>query len=497
MKGTVLVKSVKSVKRFCLLCLMVMSTLAAPAAHAEPVETVTGSYWYIVDNIKDLGPEANLRLWVALPPEQSGQKVHITDIQPPPVEILHETRHGNRIVSWQVSPALGTETILCHFDFEAMFSPDLPRVDPEAISPYATDSILYRDFTGPEYLVETGEEMTALAQEIAGAETNPYRQARLIFDWMITSLEFVPGGTPDRSALATSRGRRGDCGQYSLLFTALCRSLGIPARTVTMVWFSGGRHIMAEFYLNGFGWLPADPAAGQILLPEFEALTAGEIDAFLRTRSIPKGDPGWLFSHHYGHRLIVAVGNNLEIGTPGSEEKLVFTFLEPGGANALPPAIRLVGFNEDVVHGGFFVFDRELANEEAAHQLAHQRLASLYFDAGLFDLAEEACLKTLEDNPGGISAWINLGRVYLRKGKYSKAEASLRRALTGMAAQRKEKLESTIWVHNYLGNCYDLLGRREMAIAEYELVVGQGMNYRGAVDYARKYLNMPFTESDF
>ena len=54
----------------------------------------------------------------------------------------------------------------------------------------------------------------------------------------------------------------GECGDYSALFTALCRAAGIPARTVV-----GCRatscpddwHVWVEFYLPGYGWLPVDP----------------------------------------------------------------------------------------------------------------------------------------------------------------------------------------------------------------------------------------------
>ena len=58
---------------------------------------------------------------------------------------------------------------------------------------------------------------------------------------------------------------KGDCGLQALLFIALCRIGGIPAR-----WQSGmsidpdyvGSHDWAQFYLPGWGWLFADPSFG-------------------------------------------------------------------------------------------------------------------------------------------------------------------------------------------------------------------------------------------
>ena len=58
---------------------------------------------------------------------------------------------------------------------------------------------------------------------------------------------------------------KGDCGLQALLFVILCRISGIPAR-----WQSGmsidedytGGHDWAQFYLEGWGWLFADPSYG-------------------------------------------------------------------------------------------------------------------------------------------------------------------------------------------------------------------------------------------
>ena len=59
--------------------------------------------------------------------------------------------------------------------------------------------------------------------------------------------------------------RAGDCGIHALMFIALCRASGIPAR-----WQSGwamrpgseNMHDWAEFYVEPYGWLPADPSFG-------------------------------------------------------------------------------------------------------------------------------------------------------------------------------------------------------------------------------------------
>ena len=58
-----------------------------------------------------------------------------------------------------------------------------------------------------------------------------------------------------------------DCGGLSLLFVAILRANGIPARTLWGRWAIPGTrgsnpyfHVKAEFYAKGVGWVPVDPS---------------------------------------------------------------------------------------------------------------------------------------------------------------------------------------------------------------------------------------------
>ena len=369
-------------------------------------------------------------------------------------------------------------------------------VDVANISPYQKDQKLFRRFTAPGDWIDTEGTVADRALSIVGTETNPYLQAKAIFSWMNDNMNFVPANQAERSAKTTLMRRSGDCGQYSILFTAMCRSLEIPTRVVSGFWVNGGRHRWAEFYIEGEGWIPVDVAAAQVLMPDHAVFSEAEKNSFLEQRKIATSDPEWFFGNSPASLIRVTTGNNITV--PSKTGKTVrFVSLEPGGVNAFPEASEVYGLNNDVVQGSYFLTGKQSNDSEYAHNIAHQKLASKFFKHGLLDIVEQGCLIAQEDDPDGVTSWINLGRVALRKGNYSKAEAYFKRAMRGTVTNRKDKLESIIWVHNYLGNCYDLIGRREMAIEQYRKVLALGNNYRGAVAYAKKFNGRPFLKSDF
>jgi transglutaminase-like putative cysteine protease len=81
--------------------------------------------------------------------------------------------------------------------------------------------------------------------------------------------------------------RRGDCGVQGLTFITLCRAAGVPAR-----WQSGWQtkqpnwnmHDWSEFYVEPWGWLPADASYGSGLRDHPDPLVrdffCGHMDPF-------------------------------------------------------------------------------------------------------------------------------------------------------------------------------------------------------------------------
>lgn len=140
-------------------------------------------------------------------------------------------------------------------------------INPSAVSSsYDTERQLFTRYTSPGLFVPSDDEdIIAVATSVTRGVRNPYWKARAIYDYLIRRLEYDPGFN-DPSLYNALEERRADARDYGLLFTALARSVDIPARPVSGFIVHGDkltrRHVWAEFYIPEFGWIPIDPALG-------------------------------------------------------------------------------------------------------------------------------------------------------------------------------------------------------------------------------------------
>ncbi|MEE8526280.1 MAG: transglutaminase-like domain-containing protein, partial [Thermoanaerobaculia bacterium] len=106
------------------------------------------------------------------------------------------------------------------------------------------------------------------AEEIVADETDPWRRALRIHEWVYTRLE-KEAVVSIPSAIEVLENRRGDCNEHTVLFTALARAVGLPTRMGIGVVWSGELegfyyHACPEVYLDG-RWIWMDPTLDQPL----------------------------------------------------------------------------------------------------------------------------------------------------------------------------------------------------------------------------------------
>lgn len=111
-------------------------------------------------------------------------------------------------------------------------------------------------------------EIRGLARDIAGDEKDPARIAARIVDWIGRNLHQQYGANAT-TATAVLRQKAGDCTEHTLLFTALARAAGVPARQLGGIIYvetpapTFGWHAWAEIH-DGSGWISVDPTWHQL-----------------------------------------------------------------------------------------------------------------------------------------------------------------------------------------------------------------------------------------
>jgi transglutaminase-like putative cysteine protease len=128
------------------------------------------------------------------------------------------------------------------------------------------------------------ENLQKIALEIVKDKNTPLEKAQAIYDWTVTTMyrdnAVIGCGIGDASKTLEEKIYGGKCTDISSVFVALLRNVDIPSREVFGIRvgkskissacgkadekgfadITGAQHCRAEFYLDGIGWVPVDPA---------------------------------------------------------------------------------------------------------------------------------------------------------------------------------------------------------------------------------------------
>ena len=134
-------------------------------------------------------------------------------------------------------------------------------------SPEKAIELPVKDAEFAQYLKATtefaadNEDVKKKAKEIAGTDRDAWNVARKLAEWTFKNLEWKHVASAD--AAQTLATREADCSEFSALFVAMARSLGLPARMVTGLAYSGnsfGGHAWVEVWIGK--WIELDPTWG-------------------------------------------------------------------------------------------------------------------------------------------------------------------------------------------------------------------------------------------
>lgn len=129
----------------------------------------------------------------------------------------------------------------------------------------------------------------AKAREIAGEETNTLRISNALCEWVHANMRSTFSARLT-NALEVLNSLEGDCTEHSILFIALCRAAGVPAREVAgLIYVEGSQpgfyfHQWAKVWIGK--WIDVDPTFNQPLA-DVTHIKLAEGDIFRQTKIIP------------------------------------------------------------------------------------------------------------------------------------------------------------------------------------------------------------------
>lgn len=239
------------------------TAIAGPGAAINP-KTMTIRYTITVD-ADAVPPGETIRCWMPYPREDTPRQDMVNLISAAPSGYIVAPPETKQRSIYFEQPAVEGEPAVFSMELQfrswsQYFPPALFAAPRESSAPLHTDA-----YAGerPPHIVFSDE-----VKELAGSLITPgmsdYEKVRAFYLWINDSIIWTSaieyGLMPDIPGYVLAN-RRGDCGMQTLLFLALCRYAGIPAR-----WQSGwmmhpghvNLHDWSEVWLEPAGWVPVD-----------------------------------------------------------------------------------------------------------------------------------------------------------------------------------------------------------------------------------------------
>jgi len=204
---------------------------------------------------------AAIDIWVAEPPIENAVQTDVRMTYRSLQSVDRQEVGGNLVALYHVLPF---HTLVIKWTFTTM-EPSLESGEPSV--PPSLDRDARVTYLRPSLQIGRGEEIVGEAVRLKGEKEDTVAIARAFYDELVATYGYKYP-LRRRGALTMQHSHRGDCGQFSALFVAWCRAVGIPAREVVGAFVHVdvmNPHVWAEFYLEGTGWVPVDPSMGNAL----------------------------------------------------------------------------------------------------------------------------------------------------------------------------------------------------------------------------------------
>jgi transglutaminase-like putative cysteine protease len=205
----------------------------------------------------------HLQLWSPIPVNRPTQRnIQITHLEPRESTVYQDDLRGNRIRYWSFYHSLADQSNLTVKRTVEFTSYALEYdIQADRIGTLDSSMVFFRAYTSTERGFALPKAFQDSIRTIVQPATTLWERTLGVAEWITTHAEYhYPPAR--RGAAAMLKTMRGDCGQYSTLFVAMCRYARIPARLVSGFHLSDDNqwhyHIWAQVFIPHYGWVPVD-----------------------------------------------------------------------------------------------------------------------------------------------------------------------------------------------------------------------------------------------
>ncbi|MGI9519176.1 MAG: transglutaminase-like domain-containing protein [Pirellulaceae bacterium] len=235
------------------------------ASAQQPAENVQQRHFVFTysGTIKGIAPDARVRVWIPVASDSEHQQIiKMTSNLPVESEITEESRHGNRMIYFELNNNAADE-IPFSIEYEVQRN-ELRGLQDNDLQ---LDSDARARYLQANRLVPVDGKPLELIADWTAPEDDVVR-ARQLYDRVLEYMTYdksVPGyGNGDTNWACDSR--TGNCTDFHSLFISLARSqklplrfaIGFPLLAERGQGMVGGYHCWASFFVDGKGWTPVD-----------------------------------------------------------------------------------------------------------------------------------------------------------------------------------------------------------------------------------------------
>jgi len=209
----------------------------------------------------------NVRVWIPYPVSNSTQDISNVRISGNFSQsgVYGEKETGNLALYAEWATHIKDRAITLTFDAAAreLFRKDFPATEPAI-------PVEIKEYLKSTAFIPTDGKVGEIARSITNDKQKISVKARAVYQWVVENTVRDPNvkgcGTGEVDIQIVKRS--GKCADISSVFVSIARAAGVPAREVFGLRLgkkddedmTGGHHCWAEFYVPGYGWVPADPA---------------------------------------------------------------------------------------------------------------------------------------------------------------------------------------------------------------------------------------------